>query len=375
MAGKPQKKTVHIEDLLVDFDLNIRQRDNYDLATLEEQVRDAGRIIKPMIVKPDESGKKFIVLQGNRRTLVGQKLFKDKTSSQELVENLKKTDVIVYSDLSPTEELAMIMDHSGEKAISRTEVVISAWRLSKSFLSEGEIAKMMYYPLAKFTGNEKKLLEVPTESSARAAFLKKWFHGTLGNFILAAAGMGDEVREQFILTHRKEDNLITKDEEATLVMKTKRDRITQLSAAMTADLKGSGWVTPQFVMKDGVRTVVGGGEAFNGLIAKFKAEDAGGVVDKSTRPSVKVLQESARVYRSPAIKATLAVAAGENVAENGKKLLELDAALTLTETKLNIVHEKLGKVKDPAVLALLAAIVDGNKPAGEVEVTLLPFIS
>lgn len=375
MAGKPQKKTVHINDLFVDLDLNIRQRDNYDLATLAEQVRDMGRIIKPMIVKWDETRKKFVVLQGNRRTLVGQQLFEDKTSSQELVENLKKVDVIVYNDLTPTEELAMIMDHSGEKAISRTEVVISAWRLSKSFLSEGEIAKMMYYPLAKFTGNEKKLLEVPTEPSARAAFLKKWFHGTLGNFILAAAGMGDEVREQFILTHRKEDNLITKEEEANLVMKCKRDRITQLSAAITADTKGSGWTTPEYVLKDGVRTLVGGGEAFNGLIEKFKTEDAGGVTEKSTRPSVKVLQESARVYKNEAIKATLAIAAGENVAENGKKLLELDAALTLTTYKLEIIHSKLSKVKDPAVLALLAAIVDGNKPAGEVEVTLLPFIS
>lgn len=372
--NKATKKTVELSELFVDLSLNNREVDNYDLPSMKEQIVAIGRIVVPLIVKRDETKKKYVVLRGNRRTLAAQELVADPASSQELVANLKKIEVMVYEDLTPAEELAMVFDHGSEKPICRTEVVKSVWRLSKSFMSEGEIIKMLYFALAKYSGNEKKLNEVPVEMKAREKFLKSWLHGTVGNFILSAAGMGDYVQQQFILTHRKEDKLITKEEETLLTMKTSRDRITQLSAAITADNAkdkgGKGWTPPQFT-SDG--SLTGGGENFNALIAKFKEEDATGITVKSSRPSVKELTEKANVYKSVAVKTALAIAAGEDVAANGKKLLEYDDALHTLTMKCEILMKFATAIKDPAVSELVKCILNG--PAGGVEVALKPFVS
>jgi hypothetical protein len=374
VMNKATKKTVSINDLVVDLDLNNREVDNYDLPSMCEQIVAIGRIVVPLIVKFDKPKNKYIVLRGNRRTLAAQQLVADPNTSQEIVTNLSKVEVMVYEDLTPAEELAMVFDHGSEKPICRTEVVKSVWRLSKSFLSEGEIINMLYFALAKYSGNEKKLNEVPSEKVARSKFLKSWLHGTVGNYILSAAGMGDFVQEQFILTHRKEDKLITKEEETRLVMKTSRDRITQLSAAKTADSDankgGKGWTAPEY---NSEKVLTGGGENFNALIEKFKEEDSTGITAKNTRPSVKDLNEKANVYKSIAIKTALAIAAGQDVAENGKKLVEMDAAVHALTMKCEILSKYKDKLNDPKVTELVNAILNG--PAGGVEVALKPYIA
>lgn len=371
MSLKHVKKVVSIDKLTFDYAVNIRQTNNYDLPHMKEQIVSMGRIIKPLAVREmevDLNGKKekqLLVLQGNRRGRAGLELWNDPSISVELKEALSKVDIIVYTDLTPSEEISLIIDHGSEKPISRTETVVAIWRLDKQFKSEAEIISTMYFALAKYSGNEKKLRDVPTEPRAKEKFLKSWLHGTVGNYVLASAKMGDFIREQFILTHRSEDKLLNEGEKVEL--RCSRDRITQLSQAITADKDvnkdGKGW------------NVDTGGEKFNALVQKFKDEDAGlaEAEAKVSRPSVKLLKEKADVYKSPAIRTALLVAAGELAAEGGKQLLDLDDRLTLLQMKLEVLQKNEGSVKDEGVKKLVHAILNGG-PAASVEEAMKPFL-
>jgi hypothetical protein len=354
--NKPTLRTVNITSLKVDFNLNIRQKNNYDLPSIKEQIRQAGRILKPIIIRGEDD----TVLSGNRRTLAGQELFAEPDLPSDLKEALSKTQVLVYNGLTPEEELTLVLDHGGEKPISKTEVLEAVWRLDKQFYSEARIISWMFQALADYTDNKRKLAELPTEPKAREAALKKWFHGTVGNYMLAASRMGDFVREQMVLTHLKEDKLLG---DRTVQMICSRTRITELSAAKTEDSKAGQW-TGQ------------GGPKFDELIAKFKAEDAGDPVTKAKRPTVKELTDKADVFKSAPVKNALLVAAGN--ADAGKNLAELDDQLF----RLNLVMETIAKtvpvmsdgpVKNVFKAMLLEPKVDSHGAAVEEAIkALLP---
>lgn len=129
--------------------------------------------------------------------------------------------------------------------------------------------------LARFTGNMQKAYEASAipEGPARKEFLKKWLHGTVGNYILAAGTMGEAIREQFILTERASDRKLTDDEKKLVKFETGRDRINKLASAKKKDKEAKGW-NPQE-----------GGEEFNKMIAKFVAEDNGSAATLPRRPS------------------------------------------------------------------------------------------
>lgn len=353
---KATKRTVSINNLISKLEVNVREQNNYDLATMREQIVQAGRILKPLIVEETEEG--LIVLSGNRRTRGGQELWENhqlitaillnmaeterdagkretmkKTIvdlTNAVVDQLGKVDVYVYKGLSEEERLMLIMDHGSEKPISRTEVVNCCWRMDRQFFSEGDIIRLTYFALAKFTGNERKLSEVPTEAKAREAFLRKWLHGTVGNFILAAHKMGDYVRTQFILTMRAEDGLLREGEKVE--MRCTRDRITQLSATKTKEKEV--WSPDK------------GSPDFNAMVEKFKAEDAG-ILDREPkkRPSIKELNDKADVFKSVAIRKALLIAAGET-GDKVTGLLEDDDRMYRDEQALKVLSgawEKLPK--------------------------------
>lgn len=331
MANKPQRKTLSASQLTVDFDLNIRDRANYDLGTMCDQIRSAGRVIKPILV--EEIGDKFIVLSGNRRTLASQKLLEDTALPADLKDALQKMDVLVYKGLSDNERLALVIDHGSEKAISRTELVLAVWRLAKAFYSEIDIIKLLYFALAQYTGQAaKKLPEIAkiSDEKARTDSLRKWLHGTVGNYMLAAAKMGEYVRTQFILTHKSQDNMLAEGEKVEVNIS--RERVTLLSKARTTDEANAGW------------TVENGGEQFNEMLAKFKAEDAGESERVSSkRPSAKELKDRVDVFRSQPMKRVLLLAA-EGPSEATKGLPEDDERLYRDEQVLATVLRNLDKV-------------------------------
>ncbi len=368
---KTIKKTCHINNLVVDFKLNIRDENNYDVLTICGQIEDSGRINTPLVVKahPTEEGK-FVPLQGNRRTLGGQMAYAKPEASESLKAALSKVDIVVYSEMTASEELGIIIDQGSMKPINRSELVKTVWRMDRQFMSEQTIINQLFFNLANYTGKMKKLVEIPTEKSAREKFLKTWFHGTVGNYLLAGAKMGEYIRSQMLQTARAEDGTLVlehKDENGIVVpaesveMRCSRQRITELSAAKTADEKATGWNPDN------------GGETFNALIEKFKGEDSGVVeVEKKTRPTVKELTDKADVFKSPILRAALKTAAGD--ADAGKGLFEMDERIYRLGLVTNVLFEQLKNISNVEVYKLVEAIV-GNGPAADVDAALKPFTS
>lgn len=365
---KTTKKVININQLVVDFALNQRDENNYDIATIIPQIKEMGRILKPIVCKPHPTEKdKYVPLQGNRRTLGGQAIYKEADITVEMKAALDKVDVLVVTELTPHEENTLIFDQGSEKPISRAEIVKAVWRLDKAFLKEGEIINTLYFVLARYTRNEAKLKDVPEKEPARGKFLKGWFHGTVGNQILAAARMGDYVKEQFLRTRLAEDKLLKEGE--TVEMRCDTKRIVELSQAVTADKKAAkdagkheneGWSYEK------------GGVKFNELIEKFKLEDATGVkTDKVERPTIKELNEKCDQFKSSVIKKALQIAAGNM--EMGKGLVDDDETLYYLEMKLEILGKNAANIKDPAVRELIGSLLHGAP--GGVELALKPFVS
>lgn len=355
--AKPSKRTVKITDLMSELDVNVREANNYDLPVMQEQIVIVGKILKPIIVEETSAGV-LLVLSGNRRTRAGQELVadpqrianiltmfadseKDIARATEIRNNLVqmvadvkdalgKVDIYVYKDLSVQQRLELIMDHGSEKPISRTELVKCIWRMDASFMSEAEIIRVTYFSLAQYTGNTRKLGEVPTEDKARTKYLTSWFHGTVGQYILDAAKLGAYVADQFILTHRAEDGLLKDGEKVE--MRVSRDRVKELRAMKNEEKES--W------------SVEKGSEKFNALIEKYKAEDAG-EIDKVTkkRPTVKELMDKADVFKSAPIRKALMIAAGETGDKVGG-LLDDDARVYRNEQVVTLLARHLDKLPD-----------------------------
>lgn len=367
----PTKKTYSIKTLKADYSLNIRDVDNYDLVTMAEQIKAAGRILKPLLIRGEDK----MILQGNRRYRAAMWLLEQPDCSDELRENLSKIDVIEFTGLSEKDTLSLIIDHGSEKPIARSEVVAAVWRLDLQFFTESQIIGLLFFALAKYTRNEQKLQEMPTKpGKERDTFLRKWLHGTVGNQMLAAAKMGDYVKTQFLLTRKAEDRLLKPERKEmiggvevtlpaeTVEMRCSTTRITELSAAKSADQKAGGWTPTE------------GGEAFNKLIEKFKAEDRGEEgTEKEKRPAVKELREKADQFKNPAIRNALLVAAGD--ADAGRSLVELDDKLTRLTMVMDTLRNNVDAIIDPNVKAFVQAIISDTLPAGEVDVRLVPLVT
>jgi len=326
-VNKPNRKTVSAKQLTVDESVNVREHNRYKLPIMQEQICVAGRIIEPLVLEQHPE-KGLLVLKGNRRTLAAKGMVEDPTiitailvamaeqetdarkaeemkrnvaaKQAEILENLGKIEALVYSDLTNDERDSIIMDHGTVLTLCRTEVAKCVARMAKSGKSEMEIIRTLYSALAGYTGNAKKLAEVEAikDQRAKEKALSTWLHGTVGNQILAALGMGPYIWEQFILTRRSEDRLLEDGEKVEMWCSSKR--ITELSAAKSEDKKGKGWDPER------------GGEKFNALITQYRAEDAGTITrEEKKRPTVADLQKKADIFRTPAVRKALLFAAGE----------------------------------------------------------------
>lgn len=355
--AKTVTKNVSIDTLIVNKSVNVRLKNNYDIPQMKQAILDVGRITDPIHARIIDN----VILRGNRRGEAGQELLADPATPQEVAAGLRKVQV-VFHDVQPgsSEEMDIILDTVAQKALNKTEILLIVWRLDKQFLSENQIIEKMYTALAIYTGNAKKAAEAQalTSIKERMVFLKKWLHGTVGNYMLAATKMGEYVREQTRLTHLADDRLLQPGE--VVEMRVSRDRITQLSAARSKDEAkngGKGWDAQN------------GGETFNALIETFKSEDRGESEgeEKKKRPSVKELTERADVFKSEGIKAALLTGAGDQ--EAARVLVDMDDRLYRMQMVTETLTKRVSEVTDPKVVALIKAII-GDGPAGEVELCI-----
>jgi len=364
-AMKTSRKQLHINKLTVDFDVNVRLKDNYDIPAIKQAIVEVGQITTSIAVELLKDGT-YLVLQGNRRTIGGQELYADPNTPAGVKESLEKVDVNIYTDLSEEERLKVIFDQGSQKTISRTELVLACWRLSRQFFSEKQIAAIMYFSLAKYTGNEKKLLEVPSEPKARETFVQKWFHGTLGNFFLSALRMPDFVRDEFIKTHRAQDGLLPEGETVmvklfikthraqdgllpegeTVMVKLSRERVTALSKAKTADEDEKVWDPEK------------AGPTFLALWDQYVKEDAGEAekANGNKRPSVADIRQKADNYTSKVVRTALLASIGEPATN----LLDLDAEATRLSKIKDACDVAWDNIKDAQIKELVGLIRSGK---------------
>jgi hypothetical protein len=290
MAKRHNLKKVAAETLVVDKTVNFRE--DYDVPSMIEEIRHAGRVLEPIHARMDDN----VVLKGNRRVSAVQSLLADPKLPTDLRQAIEKLDVIYYEGLDAKELTEIVLDHGSQKPLSRVETVMACWRLQKQMYSEDEVITLLYHMLARYTGNTQKAYEAGNipEGPARKEFLKKWLHGTVGNYILAAGTMGETVREQFILTERSQDRALTEDEKKLVKFTTSRDRINKLASAKKKDKEGpKGW------------NPADGGEEFNAKIAEFIREDSGVEPPKDRKPTSGDMVKTAESMKSALSKAYL----------------------------------------------------------------------
>jgi hypothetical protein len=351
-----KKQKVKITDVVVALEKNVRlavnfevagqKVDTYDLPDMIDQIIAGKGIRTPLVLNGN-----LEVLQGFRRALAGQAIMldparyvSDEKQRKELVEALNSVDVIVYPNLTADEELVLINDHGDRKGIGRTELVRIVWRLYEQGYNGGRISNLQHYALAEYTGNVKKLNELANMSvSDRNERIKRWFHGTVDNFLIAAYNMGPRIRDALLITEMRTDGLIKKDSDVKPLFVVKRDRIVQLSKAKTQDEEAGKW-------DNAAKT----GPAFEELVQKFITEDeTGKTTPADTRLSKANLEERATSAFSNSFRAAFSIAAGKPSPEAP----DLDRLAADAEAKFNLINKHYNQIANPTVKDVLGRVV------------------
>lgn len=362
---KTIRKSLSLAKMVSLDTLNVRLEENYDLVPLETQIRQRGGIMVPLMVEPCPSIEgHFQILKGNRRFRAAQNIVADPNCPAALRDALIKLECdVIDQPIDDKTRLSLILDHGESKGLTRLEVVYAVWRLDAQMYSTSAIGEMLYYQLAQYSGNTKKLGEYHaiTDPRKRKEATDKWFRGTLDNKILLANRLGDYVREQFILTSRAEDGPLP--EGVMVDMTLDQARLSALRKAKEADFAAGGW------------DPVNGGENFNAKVEQFKEETAGKreKTKTDTRPTASALKAQATsVYKSGPIRAALMTAAGEN--SYGAGLVEMDKAIYRWSLVTEVIGKAVSQAATPEMRALLMSLI-GDGPAADVETALVPFLT
>jgi len=392
MSVKVSHKKIATSDLVVDLGLNPR-RDSYDLPSMKEQILAIGRVTDSIVVEPhpDQKGK-YRVLKGNRRTLAAQELIDDPNLAQGVHEAISKLEADVHEGLSDRERLSLVYDHGQQNQLTRAEIVVAVWKLSRNTWTEREIAVAMYQALARFTGQLKKINEAQhvTDPKEREKFITKWLHGTVGNYLLAAETMGEFIRSQVYLAELSADRPLNDKEKAAVVFSTSRTRINELNSAKQKDKKEGGWnpldhwlkeeafmaLSPE-QQKDYVKTETGhfirkdeGGAEFNATIERFIKEDTSETSPKETRMTMKDLERRSDAARSGDLRRVYQRIMGKPV--EGFDFDALDTEMHRRDKVFDFVRGNIDNIKDQTVRELLVAIT--YKGETEVQTAVKPFL-
>lgn len=338
-------KKVDASTLIVDRNVNFRV--DYDVPSMMEDIRQAGRVLEPIWVRKEDN----VVLKGNRRVTAVHELLRDKTLPSDLKEAISQLEVLYYEGLSDRELTEIVLDHGSQKPLSRAETILAIWRLQKQMYTEREIITLMYHQLSRFTGQTRKAYEAQSMPSGqgREEFLRKWLHGTVGNYLMAAGQMGDRVKDQLILSETSLDRALTKEETEKVEFKVTRDRVNKLGTAKKEDKESpEGWNN------------LDGGKNFNALIEKFKAEDAGTETPRAARPTPKQMADSADQFKS-----RLSVAyrhCAGTISDSEKNQIDaLDTELFRQERIAAIARNNLDRIETEEIRELVRFFVSGTE--------------
>lgn len=360
MKQNSKIKTMKASDLVLDLTANDRfhgslevlpgvKVDTYALPILRSAIVQAGQINVPLVI----DGATNTVLQGNRRALIAQEIVKNPDAyPPELVANMNRIPVVVYDDLSPGERMRLIHDKGDRKGLGRAELLRAVWTLYEQNYSEAEIAVLQVYNIAKYTGNEKKLNTLPTDTAAREKAIKRWLHGTVGNYMLAGYDCGPRVRKCMLLTDLKADNLLPKDAEGNITVKPewdlKRNHITDLVTARTEDANAGEWNSTTF-----------SGPRFNAKLESYvnppanPANGAGSSGEETTPKTLTELRAFDSKCQSAVAKETLKIAAGEK----SMAFPDLDRAAARWEQVANLLRRYSTEFTDPMITGFVAQIL------------------
>lgn len=372
MSVKTSHRKVSASDLVVDMALNPR-RESYDLPTMKEQILAIGRVTDSLVVEPHPDQKehkgKFRVLKGNRRTLAVQELLNDPQLPTGVHEAISKLECDVQEGLSDRERLELVYDHGQQNQLTRAEIVVAIWKLANNGWTEADITVRMYQALARFTGQLKKISEVQriTDPKDREKAIKKWLHGTVGNYLLAANEMGEFVRTQLYLAELSADRPLTDEEKGRVVFSVSRTRINELNSAKQKDKKDSSWnPLSAWPAPKGE-----GGTEFNATIERFITEDSSDTGPRETRMTMKDLERRADAARSHNLRQVYQRVAGKPV--EGFDFDALDVEMFRVDKVQRTIIGAMDGVKDKNVKELLVAIA--YKGEAEVQTALKPFVS
>lgn len=344
--------------LALKVDRKVNFRDDYDVPSMMEEIRQAGRILEPVHIRLEDS----VVLKGNRRIEAAHQLLADPACPADLKKALESVDVIAYSELSEKELTELVLDHGSQKPLSRAEITKAVWRLQRQMYSERDIITLMYNQLARYTGNTKKAYEASQlpAGDPREKFLSTWLHGTVGNYLLAAGQMGEMVREQFLLNETRQDRELTEDETKLRKFETSRKRIGELASAKKKDKESTGWSPDK------------GGVAFNAKIEEFIKEDSSPKQPRGRGFSSEQMEATADSCQSDA-RLIYLKCAGKLPDGESPKLEAFDTECYRRDKVAAVLTANLERIASPEVKALIATILFRNEK--DTEAALQPFLT
>lgn len=354
----PKSTTVSTNDPKVVANVNFNRRiaasqeffgvhvDTYNLPDIIQQIKDAGRVLTPLVFSRHKDGS-LILLQGYRRWLGTQALLRDPNISAELLSNLQKVPALVYDDMTAADEWEILNDHGDRLDTANAELVLAIFDDYENGRSEKDIIRKRYYNIAKYTGSLDKLRNLPDDPAARQKYLQTWLHGTVGNYLLGVWRLGERFRKALYLTELWADGKLKEDTDPKPEFKMSRSRFKEIADAITQDKKTEQWNEEE-------RT----GPALEGVIETFKTEDKTGKKDRgiSTRPKEKDLQDRKNNARSTAAKLAFAVSLGEAV-ENFRVV---DDATARMEMVADLIGKNLDQISDPRLKDTLTRVLHSH---------------
>lgn len=306
--------TVDISKVVVLFDQNCRFAGNgqvlfgvrvpntYEIQEMFNAITDPDieRILNRITISKRANGD-LVVLQGNRRTLAGQMAMADPKVSETCKANLRKTEALIYENLTPAEELELINDQDQKKFL-RSELVNQIWRMQAVGYGANKLAVMFANQLEQWSKNVKGYTEARaiTDPKDRAAKMRSLVRNCLDNFIMTIPTLGDRMQKNFFLQTLREDGLLKETDEQPefLVI---QSNMAEFVKKMEEDVAADKWNRQT------------GGPAFNAYLEEFIANQKNGKGKRKSTERMSIADIKARIAtcESEVAKAALQMSIGE----------------------------------------------------------------
>lgn len=346
VTQKPGK--MKLGDIKVSYQDNWRGLGNlevdYGIATMVEQILDAGKIITPVVVE-QETGE---LLRGFRRVTAANRIVTDPKAPQDCVKNLTHLDVVLVSGLDDRSRMIYRYDEGSHRGLSKSEIIESYFKFRRKMFEPTDVYPIMYQDLAKYTGKTEKIAKVETlRGPERSSYLKDWFKGTVEQFFEYAYFCGPVVQEQLILTEKGKERTLTDEEKGRFLFAVDRKTVKALyDAKKTGDA--------EFKAKMDELTKIAKGEI---------------VEPKALKPLTKAevttqIGASGSSIRKAILDATLD---SDSSAKSREAQTRIEAELVALEGLQDLARKSLDTVKDSTIKAILMAVayptIDNNKKA------------